>query len=69
MSNFVCKSCKQFFGEYFSTFYVPALKGRVCEECYYQIQDTMDEISRTGGFTMRDEDGNIYGIVLGMMDK
>ena len=66
MSSFVCKSCRQFFVEYFSTFYIPALKGRVCEECYHQIQDSMEEFSRTGRFTMVDEDGNI---VLGMMYK
>jgi hypothetical protein len=69
MSSFVCKACGQFFAEYFSTFYIPALRGMVCEECYYQIHESIEELSKTGRFTMEDEDGNIYGIVLGKMDK
>ena len=64
MSSFVCKSCGQYFREYFLTFYIPALKGRVCEECHDQMQETIEELSRTGRFTMVDEDGNIYGIML-----
>ena len=69
--SFLCKSCGQLFGEdiFIPTYFIPALKGRVCEDCHDQIHDVMDELSKKGRFTMVDDDGNILSIVLDIMQK
>lgn len=68
--SFVCKSCHQLFGEdSFTSIYIPALRGRVCDDCHDQIQHIMKELSKKGRFTMIDDDGNILSIVLDIMHK
>ena len=68
--SFVCKSCNQLYGEdIFTSVYIPALQGRVCDDCHYQIQYIIDEISKKGRFTIIDDDGNILNIVLDILNR
>jgi hypothetical protein len=66
--SFICKSCQNLVAndEFGRSIFIPAIGGRVCVKCHTQIQDIIDELHETGmvRFTTVDEDGNIMGIVM-----
>ena len=66
--SFICKSCQNLKAddEFGRSIFVPAVGGRICIDCYEQIQDIIDELHETGmvRFTTVDENDNIMGIVL-----
>lgn len=69
--SFICKSCGDLIAEdaFFQSVFIPAAGGRVCIECHENIQHIIQELNETGRFTLVDEDGNIMGIVLAIINR
>ena len=68
--SFICRSCKELVAEdvFFQSVYIPGV-GRVCPECHEHIQHIVTELKETGRFTMVDEDGNIMGIIMEIVNR